>query len=85
MHHTSLTNRGLYRFYVSFSAENRGTIMIPYYKRRANLKWDRRNLVTVGCKVKRLEAQAFQAYCKELGKTPYTVLSEFIMMCIPDR
>ncbi len=59
--------------------------MIPYYKRRANLKWDRRNLVTVGCKVKRLEAQAFQAYCKELGKTPYTVLREFIMMCIPDR
>ena len=59
--------------------------MITYCKRRANLKWDRRNLATVSCKLRRIEAQAFQAYCEEMGKTPYAVVRELILGCICEK
>lgn len=59
--------------------------MVSCCKKRANLKWDRHNLVTFGCKLKKFEAQAFRAYCSELDKTPYTVVRELIMGCIAEK
>lgn len=75
-----------YTSFLPYSVQEIGVqFMVPCYKRRANLRWDRRNLVIFGCKLKRLEAQAFQAYCEEMGKTPYAVVRELILGCIREK
>lgn len=54
----------------------------PKAKRAANDKWDKENMTTLGCKVKRTEATAFKEYCTKQGKTSNNVLKEFVMGCI---
>lgn len=51
-------------------------------QRRASLKWDKENMATVGCKIKRIQAEQFKQYCKEHGKTSNTMLREYILSCI---
>ena len=51
-------------------------------KRIANDKWDKENMTTLGCKVKKNEAEAFKKYSSNLGKTSNTVLKEFVQQCI---
>ncbi len=53
-------------------------------KRTANDKWDKENMTTLGCKVKRTEAAAFKEYATKQGKTSNTVLKEFVLNCISD-
>lgn len=55
---------------------------VPKSKRAANDKWDKENMTTLGCKVKKDEAAAFKEYAKEQGKTSNTVLKEFVYKCI---
>ncbi len=38
--------------------------------KRGNRKWDKENMTTLGCKVKKEEATAFKEYAKEQGKPP---------------
>ncbi len=47
-------------------------------QKKARDKWDRENMVVLGCKVKKAEADAFRAYCESVGKTTNTVLKEFV-------
>lgn len=54
-------------------------------RKRANAKWDKENMTTLGCKVKREEAAAFKAYCQEKGKTSNTVLKEYVLKCVADE
>jgi hypothetical protein len=54
-------------------------------KRSANDKWDKENMITLGCKVKREEAAAFKAYAAEQGKTSNTVLKEYVLKCISEK
>lgn len=51
-------------------------------KRAANDKWDKENMATLGCKVKKEEAAAFKEHCKKQGKTSNTVLKEYVLECI---
>lgn len=51
-------------------------------RKKANAKWDKENMATLGCKVKRTEAEAFKAYAKEQGKTANTILKDFVLDCI---
>lgn len=39
-------------------------------------------MTTLGCKVKRTEADAFKAYAAQQGKTGNTLLKEYVMQCI---
>lgn len=55
---------------------------IPQSKRVANDKWDKANMTTLGCKVKKEDASAFKEYCTKKGKTSNTVLKEFVTKCI---
>lgn len=55
---------------------------IPESRKRANNKWDKKNMTTLGCKVKREQAAQFKAYCEEQGKTSNTVLKDFVLDCI---
>ncbi len=54
----------------------------PQSKRIANDKWDKENMTTLGCKVKRDEAAAFKEYSSKQGKTANTVLKEYVIECI---
>ncbi|MCI8855695.1 MAG: hypothetical protein HFH26_03995 [Clostridiaceae bacterium] len=51
-------------------------------QKRASLKWDKENMTTLGCKVKREQAADFKAYCDGQGKTSNTVLKDFVLECI---
>ena len=51
-------------------------------QKRASNKYNLEHMSTLGCKVKKEEAEAFKEYCSELGKTSNTVLKEFVYKCI---
>lgn len=53
-------------------------------RKRANAKWDKENMITLGCKIKKEQAEAFKAYCVSLGKTSNAVLREYVLGCIED-
>jgi len=58
---------------------------VPESKRRANIKWDKENMITLGCRVKRDEAEAFKEYAKRNGKTSNAVLKEYVLDCIGEN
>ena len=51
-------------------------------QKRASNKYNLKNMSTLGCKVKKNQAEAFKEYAKEQGKTANTVLKEFVYECI---
>lgn len=51
-------------------------------QKRASLKWDKENMITLGCKIKRGQAAKFKAYCADQGKTSNTMLKEYVLSCI---
>jgi len=54
----------------------------PESKRKANDKWDKENMATLGCKVKKNEAANFKDYAARRGKTSNTMLREYVIDCI---
>lgn len=53
--------------------------------KKGNRKWDKENMTTLGCKVKKEEAVAFKEYAAARGKTSNTVLKEFVQDCIKTK
>lgn len=51
-------------------------------RKAANAKWDKENMSTLACKVKKEEAAAFKEHCASQGKTSNTVLKEFVLETI---
>lgn len=51
-------------------------------QKRASLKWDKTNMATLGCKVRKEQAAAFKEYAAAQGKTANTVLKEYVEECI---
>ena len=45
-------------------------------RKRANAKWDKENMTTLGCKVKKEYAAKFRAVCAAQGTTPNAVLKQ---------
>lgn len=43
-------------------------------QKKAAAKWDKENMTTLGCKVKKSEAEQFKAYAKEQGTTANSLL-----------
>jgi len=54
----------------------------PEAKRRANDKWDKENMTTLGCKVKKHDAEIFKKYAEGQGKKANTVLKDYVMDCV---
>ena len=54
-------------------------------RKRANAKWDSENMATLGCKVRKEQAEAFKQYCRDNGKTSNTVLKEYVLSCIGEE
>lgn len=51
-------------------------------QKRASNKYNLKHMITLGCKVKREEADAFKEYAACQGKTANTVLKEYVLKCI---
>ena len=54
-------------------------------RKRANVKWDAENMTTLGCRVKKEQADRFKAYCSEIGKTSNAVLRDYVLDCIGEK
>lgn len=51
-------------------------------QKKSRDKWDKENMTTLGCKVKKEDAAAFREFAKGQGKTTNTVLKEYVQECI---
>lgn len=47
--------------------------MVTEAKKRSNAKWDRENMTTLGCRMRRDYAEEFKAACRMAGKTPNAI------------
>ena len=52
--------------------------------KKARSEWDKENMSTIGCKLKKDIADRFKEKCWETGKTPNTVLKELIQSYIEE-
>lgn len=51
-------------------------------QKRASAKYQRENIASLACRVKKEQAEKFKAYCSEQGKTSNAVLKEYVLDCI---
>lgn len=51
-------------------------------QKRASNKYNQKHMSTLGCKVKKEEAEKFKEYAAEQGKTANTVLKDYVYKCI---
>lgn len=50
-------------------------------KKLSNAKWDKKNMATLGCKVKKEEAEIFKEYADSKGKKANGILKEYVLKC----
>lgn len=53
-------------------------------QKRASNKYNKEHMRTLGCKVKKVEAEKFKEYAREKGKTTNTILREYVIDCISE-
>ena len=53
-------------------------------QRKAAAKYQKENIASLACRVKKEQAEKFKAYCTEQGKTSNAVLREYVLSCIAD-
>ena len=51
-------------------------------QKRASAKYQRENIASLACRVKKEQAEKFKAYCESIGKTSNAVLRECVLSCI---
>lgn len=54
-------------------------------QKRASAKYQKENIASLACRVRKDQADKFKAYCSERGKTSNAVLREFVLTCIGER
>ena len=54
-------------------------------QRRASAKYQRENIASLACRVKKEQAERFKAYCTGKGKTSNAVLRDYVLDCIGER
>ena len=54
-------------------------------QKKANRQWDKENMITLGCKVKREQAEKFKKYAADNGKTDNALLKYFVLEKIEER
>lgn len=42
-------------------------------------KWDKENMATLGCKIKKEQAEQFKQYAKNIGMTTNALLKDFVL------
>lgn len=51
-------------------------------QKRASAKYQKENISSLACRVKKKQAEEFKAYCMSIGKTSNAVLREYVLDCI---
>lgn len=54
-------------------------------QKKANRQWDKENMITLGCKVKREQAEKFKKYAADNGKTANALLKDFVLEKISEE
>lgn len=54
-------------------------------QKRASAKYQRENIASLACRVKKEQAEKFKAYCAGKGKTSNAVLREYVLDCIDEQ
>ena len=54
-------------------------------QKKANAKWDKENMTTLGCKVKKGEAAQFKEYAKQQGTTANSLLKNYVLSSIKKK
>lgn len=54
-------------------------------KKRANKKYQAKNIASLACRVKKDQAEKFKAYCSSLGKTSNAILRDYVLSCINEK
>ena len=53
-------------------------------QKKASAKYQKENIASLACRVKKEHAEKFKAYCAAQGKTSNAVLREYVLACISD-
>ena len=53
-------------------------------QKKASAKYQKENIASLACRVKKEQADKFKAYCAEQGKTSNAVLREYVLECIKE-
>lgn len=59
-------------------------VAVSEAQKKSRDKWDKANMITLGCKVKKEQAEKFKEYAKKMGVTSNTLLKEFVLKCIDE-
>lgn len=54
-------------------------------QKKASAKYQKENIASLACRVKKDQADKFKAYCEAQGKTSNAVLREYVLSCIDDN
>lgn len=54
-------------------------------QKRASAKYQRENIASLACRVKKEQAEKFKSYCKDIGKTSNAVLRDYVLDCIDEK
>ena len=54
-------------------------------KKKSNAKWDKANMATLGCRVKKEQDEKFKRYASDNGTTANTMLKEYVLKCIEEE
>ena len=70
------------RIYV---VEGSDTLAPSDAQKRASAKYQRENIASLACRVKKEQAEKFKSYCAEIGKTSNAVLRDYVLDCIGEK
>lgn len=51
-------------------------------QKRASAKYQKENIASLACRVKKEQAEKFKEYCEKIGKSSNAVLKEYVLSCI---
>lgn len=54
-------------------------------QKKAAAKYQKENIASLACRVRKNQAEKFKVYCNSIGKTSNAVLREYVLTCIGEK
>ncbi len=54
-------------------------------QKKASAKYQKENIASLACRVKKEQAEQFRQYCDKIGQSPNAVIKAFVISCINQR
>lgn len=54
-------------------------------QRRASARYQKENIASLACRVRKEQAEQFKSYCADHGKTSNAVLRDYVLNCIGEQ